>query len=177
MSALAFSTPSLLHRPFHLTRTPSTHHFSTPLPTSRPLWRASSLPTPPSSSNEPDDDALSRELRAKVNELFGGRQNVTIEMESDSGGVQFNVRNRPSAAQQQSQTRMAWTVIGSIAIMSVVAGLAFVALVYSGAVHGADEAHRRYDMPTYGKSSYVDPYKLLDDERRALQDGGALGGE
>lgn len=182
MSTLAFCTPPLPLTPFHRPRPRTTHPFSPPVTPSRPLWRASSLPPPPSSSNDPEDDALSRELRAKVNELFGGRHNVTIDIEpdSDSGRVQFTVRNRPLAAahaQHQAQVRMAWNVITSIAVMSVVAGLAFVALFYSGAVHGAGEAERRYEMPTYGKSSYVDPYRLLEEERQAMQEGGEVRAE
>lgn len=133
-------------------------------------WRASSIPEPEQSGGMADDDALSLELRNKVNELFGSRQNVTIEMETDSG-VQFNVRKTDVEA-EYGQSKAAWSVIGSIAVLSVVAGIAFIALYTSGAVHGSKN-ERRYDMPTYGKNSYINPYELLEEDRQ-FQDARAL---
>ena len=54
--------------------------------------------------------------------------------------------------------------------MSIVAGFIFTFLYYNGAVHGSSSADaRRYDMPTYGTASYIDPYKLLDEERKAAE--------
>lgn len=84
-------------------------------------------------------------------------------METDSS-VQFMVRNRNYGTEYR-QTRYAWTVISSIAVISVVAGLAFAALFYSGAVHGSDQ-ERRYEMPTYGRGSYVNPYELFEEDRQ-----------
>lgn len=136
--------------------------FSTQCHPPRPiLWRASSIPESEQSGSSAEDDRLSLELRKKVNELFGGRQNVKIEMETDSN-VQFTVHNKDYGTGYQ-QTRYAWTLISSIAVISVVAGLAFAALFYSGAVHGSDQ-ERRYEMPTYGKSSYVNPYELFEED-------------
>lgn len=123
----------------------------------------SSSQDPELSGNSEEDDALNRELQQKVIELFGSRQNVSIDVETDSG-VQFIVRKREVAADYR-QSKAAWTVITSIAVLSVVAGVAFTLLLYTGAVHGSDQTVRRYEMPTYGKSSYIDPYELLEDDR------------
>lgn len=133
-------------------------------------WRASSIPEPDQSGSTADDDALNLELRNKVNELFGSRQNVSIEMETDSG-VQFTVRKREVEVKYR-ETKAAWSVVGSIAVLSVVAGLAFIALYATGAVHGSPN-ERRYDMPTYGKNSYINPYELLEEDRQ-FQDARAL---
>lgn len=133
-------------------------------------WHASSSPDSERGGTTPDDDALSLELRNKVNELFGSRQNVTIELEADSN-VQFKVRKR-EVEDEYRQTKAAWSVIGSIVALSVAAGIAFIALYATGAVHGSPN-ERRYDMPTFGKSSYINPYELLE-ENQGLQDDQVL---
>lgn len=144
-------------------------HFGTPQRPPR-IIRASSIPEPEQSGSTADDEELNLELQKKVNELFGSRQNVSIEMETDAG-VQFTVRKR-EVEDEYRQTKAAWSVIGSIAALSVVAGIAFIALYASGAVHGSPN-ERRYDMPTYGKSSYINPYELLEEDRQ-FQDARAL---
>lgn len=108
------------------------------------------------------------ELRKKVDELFGSRSNVTINVESD-GDVLFNVR-RASQDPNWDDQNTAWTIIRSILALSLCAGVVFTALYYSGAVHGASQSERHYEMPTYGTRSYIEPYDLLDAERLQLQD-------
>lgn len=174
MFTAAFTTPMYLRgsNAFHpVTTQIRPRGFSTTyLPSRTVLWRASSIPESEKSGGSAEDDTLSVEFRQKVNELFGGRQNVKIEMEADSG-VQFTVRNKNYGTDYQ-QTKYAWAVISSIAVISVVAGLAFAVLFYSGAVHGSDQQERRYEMPTYGKSSYINPYELI--EERQLRDANVL---
>lgn len=119
-------------------------------------------------ANMPEDDALQSDLQAKVNELFGGRQNVTIDMNTDSE-VQFTVnRNGRSgrAVVEPSVDRFRWYVFTSLVVVSVVTGAFFTALYYSGAVHGLDPTDdRHYEMPSYGSGSYIDPYELLQHDR------------
>lgn len=129
----------------------------------RTVCHMSSRPDRELSGNSAEDEALQKELQQKVKELFGSRQNISIDVETDSG-VQFIVRRRAVEADMR-QTKAAWSIITSVAIISVVAGVAFIALFYSGAVHGSDQSTSKYDMPTYGKSSYINPYELLEDER------------
>lgn len=129
----------------------------------RKIWHASQNRDSERSGIPADDEILNKELQKKVNELFGGRQNVKIEMEQDSS-VQFTVRNR-GIGSSYDETKAAWTVIGSITAFSLVVGIIFTIMFYSGAVHGSDQDDRRYDMPTYGKSSFINPYELLDEDR------------
>lgn len=91
-------------------------------------------------------------------------------MESDSG-AQFIVRRGPGSPDYE-QTKAAWTVLISIGVISVAAGILFTALYYTGAVHGSDPSERRYEMPTYGSRAYINPYELLDEDRQ-LQDSRA----
>lgn len=124
----------------------------------------SSIPEPERNGSSADDEALNTELQKKVNELFGSRQNISIDVETDSG-VQFTVRKNQVRA-DYDQTKAAWSVITSIAILSIIAGVVFTAMYYSGAIHGSDPTTKRYDMPAYGKSSYVNPYELLEEDRQ-----------
>lgn len=126
-----------------------------------------------SEGNEtPEDDALQSDLRAKVNELFGGRHNVTIDMNTDSE-VNFKVDRRSASFVSRSPSsravnalRSPWYIVSSILVVSLVTGVFFTALYYSGAVHGfdtSDDGH--YEMPSYGTDSYIDPYELLQRDR------------
>lgn len=130
--------------------------------------------------NTPEDEVLHTELRAKVKELFGGRQNVRIDIDKDVTSVQFTVGNKtPTTPSSSSSATIDNQVIRSrryiltfIAIVSLITGTVFTSLYYSGAVHGFDsndDSH--YEMPTYGTNSYIDPYQLLDDEGKQLQQG------
>lgn len=153
----------------------------------RSSLRASALPEPGSGGNTtPDDEVLQSELRAKVNELYGGRQNVRINVESDSPTVELvgraNRFNRKNAIETNGTVkpvaewfRSTRYIITFIVVVSLITGSFFTALYYSGAVHGFDSSDGgQYEMPTYGKSSYIDPYELLDSEARALQDRGSI---
>lgn len=144
---------------------------------SRPNWFASQTPEQDPIPPSPEDEALQQELRAKVNELFGGRQNVSIDIDPDSGRAKFSVlRQRAGVAgrgasiaeaDQAIERNSALTIIQTIAIVSLLTGIVFTALYYSGAVHGSNSADmRHYDMPTYGTKSYINPYELLDDDRQ-----------
>jgi len=133
----------------------------------RTTWHASSIPEPERAGNPTDDDVLNAALRNKVNELYGNRNNVTIDVEMD-GEAMFNVRRGPKGA-DWDETKSAWMVIRSILVLSACAGIVFTALYYSGAVHGSSQSERRYEMPTYGSRSYIDPYEMLNDDRQ-LQD-------
>lgn len=174
--------PPLAAKPRKLSATPPT-----------PTWRASLSPDPNNPAPADDDDALQEDLSAKVQELFGGRQNVTIDVEPDSN-VRFIVRDNARPAQQRRRQRQQpqqqqqqqdgqsavvqrlrspWYIVSSIAVVSLVTGAVFTALYYSGAVHGYDGSDPgHYEMPTYGKSSYIDPYELLEQEAAQLQSQG-----
>ncbi|PXF49062.1 hypothetical protein BWQ96_01200 [Gracilariopsis chorda] len=127
-------------------------------------WRASGIPEPESTGSSADDERLSQELQAKVTELFGSRNNITIDMNTDSD-VQFIVQ-RSVASTEARQKRAAWSVIISVAVISVAAGVLFTAMYYAGAVHGSEDSDGRYEMPTYGTQSYIDPYRLLEEDRQ-----------
>lgn len=103
-------------------------------------------------------------MQAKVKELFGSRNNITIDMNTDSD-VQFIVQGS-AADTEAKQKSAAWSVIISVGVISVVAGVLFTAMYYAGAVHGSEDSDGRYEMPTYGTQSYIDPYQLLEEERQ-----------
>lgn len=152
--------------------------------------RASSLPDNKGRAT-PDDETLQSELRAKVNELYGGRQNVRIDVDTDSSTVQFTVRNRARPPVYSSRNTIASSsspsagngnepitdlfrstryILTFIAVVSLVTGTFFTALYYSGAIHGFDRSNdSHYEMPAYGTDSYIDPYELLDQESKTLQ--------
>lgn len=169
--AFANALPLLKARWFLKSATPATR---ASLPDTRhsrvragPIWRASGIPEPERPAGSSDDDRLNRELRAKVEELFGNRKNVTIDMDTESG-VQFVVQ-KAGAASESQQVKAAWTVIISTGVISIAAGILFTALYYTGAIHGSDPIDKRYEMPTYGSRSYIDPYQLLDDDTELLE--------
>lgn len=110
-----------------------------------------------------EDAELNLELQAKVRELFGGRENVSIEMDDADGRAEFLVRTAPDGADYKEYRSAVWTV-GSVVAMSVVAGLVFTFLFFTGAVHGSSN-ERRYEMPTYGTRTYINPYQVLDEDR------------
>lgn len=120
---------------------------------------------PPRASQErevaDDDAALQRELRAKVKELFGGHENVSIMVQGDS--AEFTVRRRPDGS-TPSEYQQAVTTVVSITVISVVAGLLFAYLYYSGAVHGSPRPERGYDTTRYSTRTYTDPYERLSAE-------------
>lgn len=124
-----------------------------------------------------EDERLQSELQAKVNELFGGRQNVTIDMKKDSD-VRFIVRRSTSYDRKSESPEVQWLrspryIMTFIIVVSVVTGAFFTALYYSGAVHGYDLSdNRHFEMPTYGKDSYIDPYEMLRKEQLRRQGPG-----
>ncbi len=112
-----------------------------------------------------DDAELQRQLRAKVKELFGGSENVSILVTGDR--AEFTVRRAPNG-ETPSSYKTALATVASIAVISVVAGILFAYLYSTGAVHGSPQPQRRYDMPQFSTSSYIDPYELLEAEREQL---------
>ena len=114
---------------------------------------------PPESA---EDARLHSELRAKVNELFGGSENVTIRVDGGDR-AEFTVRTAPDGGEMQSY-RHALVTVASIAAMSAIAGVLFMYLFSTGAVHGSPQPQKRYEMPTYSTRSYIDPYELLQQE-------------
>lgn len=112
-------------------------------------------------SGSVDDARLNHELRMKVKELYGSAENVSIESNGDS--VEFRVMRSPDGG-NLTEYRSAVFTVQSIVVMSIVAIIGFAAMVKIGAVHDGAVTERTYEMPTYGKSSYVNPYELLQEE-------------
>lgn len=115
-----------------------------------------------------EDELLHSELREKVKELFGGRQNVTIDMQKDSD-VRFIVHGQGTRTMspEVQWLRSPRYFLTFIVAVSVVTGAFFTAMYYTGAVHGYDLSDKHhYEMPTYGKDSYIDPYELLQKEQQ-----------
>ncbi len=112
---------------------------------------------PPEREIAPENDALQRELRAKVKELFGGAENVTIAVNTDS--PEFTVRRAPDGVAAPSEYRQAAATVASIAVLSVVAGLLFAYLYYNGAVHGSPQPDHTLGAPSSARR--YDPYTLL----------------
>lgn len=110
---------------------------------------------------EADDSALARELQLRVKELYGGSDNVAIESGADS--VEFRVLRAGRSAEAE-ELRSAWFTVLSIGVATAISIAGFAALVNLGAVHDARLTSRDYEMPAYGKRSYVNPYELLQDE-------------
>lgn len=147
--------PLIQNRPFRFA------HRSRPSRAS--TWRAANVPEPEQpESSASEDEVLSSSLQAKVKELFGSRQNVLIDVDTDSG-VQFTVRRGNAELQE---TKAAWTVVVSIGVISIAAGAIFTVMYYAGAIHGSQDTARRYEMPTYGSKSYINPYELLEQDRQ-----------
>lgn len=136
----------------------------------RSRWQANTSPeNDRTTGNTPEDDELHSELRAKVNELFGGRHNVKIDVNTDSD-VQFFVQRKKHSNPVLEWMRTPSYVFTFIIVVSLITGTFFTVLYYSGAIHGfnsSDDGH--YEMPSYGSSSYIDPYELLKRDRE-LQD-------
>lgn len=169
MTFLAFTpiAPLLLHSKAATSRlygAPCPRQVRVSRPICAPSWHASSRPGPGSAGSSSEDDRLNSELQEKVNELFGSRKNVSIDIETDSG-VQFTVRRGQDALEYQ-QMKNAWSVFISVGVISVAAGVIFMALYYSGAVHGSQTPNRQYEMPTYGTRSYINPYEVLEEDRQ-----------
>jgi hypothetical protein len=115
------------------------------------------------SDSAADDERLHRELRMKVRELYGGRENVAIVTEGSDDEVEFRVRRGPGGEDYTSY-RAAWFTVGGI-IASAVISLAFFGyLVKVGAIHDAKGTEHRHEMPTYGTRTYQDPYELLQED-------------
>lgn len=112
-----------------------------------------------------EDARLNHELRMKVKELYGAAENVTIDSNGDS--VDFLVMRSPDGG-NLTEYRSALFTVRSIVVMSVVALVGFAVLVQVGAVHDGSITEKTYEMPTYGKSSYVNPYELLQEEMPPL---------
>lgn len=117
----------------------------------------------------PEDEMLQSELRAKVDELFGSRQNVEIDVSTDMSQAQFTLRepalSRSASSSVADRFRSPKYILTFIAVVSLVTGTFFTALYFTGAVHGLDPSRdNHYEMPTYGKDSYIDPYRLLEQE-------------
>lgn len=131
-------------------------------------WRASASPeNDRTKGNIPDDEALQSELRAKVNELFGGRQNVSIDFDTTDSEVQFSVKRGERINPMVERFRSTRYIVTFIVVVSLVTGTFFTALYYSGAIHGYDPSdENHYEMPTYGTRSYVDPYELLQRDKQ-----------
>jgi hypothetical protein len=106
-----------------------------------------------------EDSVLARELRLKVQELYGSSDNVAIVSKPDS--VEFRVLRR--AVEEDGELRSAWFTVLSIGVVTVLSIAGFAALVNLGAVHDARTTDRTYEMPAYGKRSYVNPYELLQE--------------
>lgn len=116
-----------------------------------------------------EDVLLARELRRKVSELYGGAENVAISSTRD--GVDFRVIRGP-ARDEEAQVRSAWITLASIGVVAVLSVAAFGVLMSVGAVHGSGVGEREYEMPAYGRRSYVNPYELLEQEAEEVQQAG-----
>ena len=127
-------------------------------------WKASNSSEPEQTGSSAEDEILQLELQQKVKELFGSRQNVTIDMDTERG-VAFNIRREAGPTEEQ-QRKAAISVITSIVILSIAAGALFTGLYYNGAIHGSDNSNKRYEMPSYGSEAYVDPFELLEKDRQ-----------
>lgn len=184
MNFAAFSTPLIIDnastsrrtRVFSSRSVPSRCTRCVPNTTSqRVKWTSNAMygkdGTPDASA---EDERLQSELQAKVNELFGGRQNITIDMKKDSD-VRFIVRRSAGYGKKSASPEVQWVrspryIMTFIVVVSIVTGAFFTALYYSGAVHGYDLSdNRHFEMPTYGKDSYIDPYELLRKEQLRAQ--------
>lgn len=110
-----------------------------------------------------DDEQLYRELREKVRELYGGRENVAIDAMDSDELVEFKVRTAPDGS-NVSAYRAAWFTVGSIIAAVVISVGVFAVMVKVGAVHDASLKRREYDMPSYRNRSYVQPMDFLQED-------------
>lgn len=100
-----------------------------------------------------ENEALQRELRAKVKELFGGAENVSIAVNGER--AEFTVK--PAA---DTEYKQAVFTASSIAVLSVIAGLVFAFMYNSGAIHGSPDPQK---APYHSSSARgrMDPYAML----------------
>lgn len=147
-------------RPYHRGRLSYVSKSMTKIKT----WKISNMSEPEQTGSSAEDEMLQVELQQKVKELFGSRQNVTINMDTESE-VAFNVR-RAAGPTEEEQRKSAISVITTIVILSIAAGALFTGLYYNGAIHGSDNSNKRYEMPSYGSKSYMDPFELLEEDRQ-----------
>lgn len=115
-----------------------------------------------------DDDQLQQELRMRVQELYGSRDNIAIETNGAGDTVDFRVIGGPRGPDLTSY-RSAWFTIASIVGLAFLAGVLFTGLYYKGAVHLDTKEPRRYAMPTLNTASYVEPYELLEEESADME--------
>jgi hypothetical protein len=115
-----------------------------------------------------DDDRLQLELRLKVRELYGGRENVAIVTEGLDDTVEFRVRQGPGGVDYTSY-RAAWFTVGGILVSALLSMGLFFYLVKTGAVHDSTRTRVRHEMPSYGTRTYIDPYGLLQEDTPVIQ--------
>jgi hypothetical protein len=112
---------------------------------------------------DPENERLYKELRSKVDELYGSAENVSIVSRADDT-VDFRVM-RPSSAKEY---RMAWMTVGSIAALTALSFAAFAFLSQTGAIHSG--TNRTFEAPTYKTRTYVNPYSLLEQDEILLRE-------
>lgn len=122
--------------------------------------RASQQPPEREREVAPDNDALQRELRMKVKELYGDVSNVSIRVNGDQ--AEFTVRREGDRLKGPSEYRQAVMTVTSIALLSVAAGLLFAGMYFSGAVH--DSSSTIKNSESYSGYTRYDPYALLEDD-------------
>jgi hypothetical protein len=115
-----------------------------------------------------DDDRLQLELRLKVRELYGGRENVAIVTEGLDDSVEFRVRQGPGGVDYTSY-RAAWFTVGGVLVSALLSMGLFFYLVKTGAVHDSTGTRARHEMPSYGTRTYIDPYELLQEDTPVIQ--------
>lgn len=110
-----------------------------------------------------ENDALQRELRAKVKELYGGTENVSIAL--NGGDDDDEERALPEFTVTDGEYRQAVFTVSSIAVLSVLAGLVFAFMYNSGAIHGSPEPQKIQNGPrpyqNTNSHSRLDPYAML----------------
>lgn len=113
-----------------------------------------------------DDGVLARDLQQRVQELYGSASdNVAL---SDVDDAKFRALRGLDSKKQETEVRSAWFTLISIGVATAVSIAGFAFLVHVGAVHDATRSARDYEMPAYGKWSYVNPYELLDEDSARL---------
>jgi len=120
---------------------------------------------------EEAEDALNRELNARIRELFGekGERNQArsgpgrVYREDMSLEEALNVGVRQVRSDQR-ETEMARQTLMSTAVLSVLALILSLGLIFSGSIHGGNTGDNR-TRPTYGTPSYIDGYEMLQQDR------------
>lgn len=113
----------------------------------------------PNDSYMSDDEQLYRELRQKVNEFYGGRENVAIDDKASEDSVEFRVKTAPDGS-NLSTYRAAWFTVTSIVVLVVVSVSIFAVMVKVGAVHDGSARLREYDMPNYRSRPYMEELQM-----------------